>query len=66
LFEKTFSGDQTEHGTRYIDTTKFELVHRPDLYPPEEIVPKWELTPSPEEPQPPRKPLPAKPAKPIN
>jgi hypothetical protein len=46
LFEKTITGQQTLPGGEYLaDTSKFELVHRPDLFPPEEIVPQWELAP---------------------
>lgn len=45
LFEKTFPGLRRDQKISYADTTRFELVHRPDLFPPDEIVPKWELTP---------------------
>jgi hypothetical protein len=47
LFEKTFPGKHTDQKIVYTDTTRFELVHRPDLFPPDEIVPNWELTPAP-------------------
>lgn len=57
LFEKSVAGDATVDKTQCTDTTKFELVHRPDLFPAEEIVPRWELTSPQEPPQPPRKPL---------
>lgn len=50
LFEKAISGQQTNAKTLFVDTSRFELVHRPDLFPPEEIVSKWELTPASEGP----------------
>lgn len=56
LFEKAISGQQTEARTLFADTSRFELVHRPDLFPPEEIVSKWELAPVSEAPSPNRKP----------
>jgi hypothetical protein len=43
LFEKSISGEATVDKIHYKDTTKLELVHRPDLFPAEEIVPGWEL-----------------------
>jgi hypothetical protein len=57
LFEKTFPGYRNHLKIIYADTTRFELLHRPDLFPPDEIVPKWELTSSPEAPAATRKPL---------
>jgi hypothetical protein len=42
--------------SRYADTSKFELAHHPHLYPPDEIVARWELTSTPEAPAPARKP----------
>jgi hypothetical protein len=63
LFEKPIHGTATvDQGGRlgksvYADTSKFELAHRPDLFPPEEIVAKWELTATSEAPAPPRAPL---------
>ena len=56
LFEKAISGQLTEAKILYADTSKFELVHRPDLFPPEEIVAKWELTPASAVPSPNRHP----------
>ena len=57
LFEKTFPGKHVDGKIIYTDTTRFELVHRPDLFPPDEIVKEWELTPAPEAPAATRKPL---------
>lgn len=54
LFEKTVTGQQTIGGSISADTSQFELVHRPDLFPPEEIVPQWELAPASESPPPDR------------
>ncbi len=56
LFERTISGQQTEKKIVYSDTTKFELVHRPDLFPPEQIIAKWELNAQPVPEAPNRKP----------
>lgn len=60
LFEKTVNGQQTQKKTTFTDNTKFELVHRPDLFPAEEIVPKWELTPTIEPESPNRRPAQSK------
>lgn len=46
MFEKSVNGQQTQKKTTYTDNTKYELVHRPDLFPQEEIVAEWELTPT--------------------
>jgi hypothetical protein len=47
LFEKNLPDRHPDGKIVYSDTTKFELVHRPDLFPPDEIVQNWELTPAP-------------------
>jgi len=63
LFEKPIDATATiDSGGRigkstYGDTTKFELAHRPDLFPPDEIVVNWELTPAPKAPAATRRPL---------
>jgi hypothetical protein len=57
LFTKTFPDTLTDQKIVYTDTTRFELVHRPDLFPPDEIVANWELTPAPQAPAATRKPL---------
>ena len=56
LFEKRIPATATSGKDLYADTSTFELAHRPDLFPPEEIVAKWELTSTPEAPAPSRKP----------
>lgn len=56
LFEKAISGEVTEGKIKFADSSKFELAHRPDLFPPEEIVAKWELAPAADAPMPNRKP----------
>jgi hypothetical protein len=57
LFEKTFPDKHTDKQIVYSDTTRFEFVHRPDLFPADEIVKEWELTPTPEAPAATRQPL---------
>jgi hypothetical protein len=56
LFEKNLPDKHTDGRIVYADTTKFELVHRPDLFPSDEIVANWELTSAPEAPAPSRTP----------
>jgi hypothetical protein len=56
LFEKPIKGQATVDKILNTDTSKFELAHRPDLFPPDEIVAKWELTAPPVAPAPSRTP----------
>jgi hypothetical protein len=62
LFETTISDSRKIDGARYSDETKFELVHRPDRFPPEQIVPKWELPFPSSQPETPRVPAKRPPA----
>lgn len=56
LFEKAIAGQATDRKTEFADSSKFELVHRPDLFPPEEVVAKWEIAPAADPQVPNRKP----------
>ena len=56
LFEKSIAGEVMEGKIKYADNSKLELVHRPDLFPPEEIVAKWEVAPPADAPMPNRTP----------
>jgi hypothetical protein len=56
LFEKAIAGEVMEGKIKFADNSKFELVHRPDLFPPEEIVAKWEVAPPADAPMPNRTP----------
>ena len=56
LFSKEISANKTDKKITYANKTKFEIIHRPDLYPADQINPKFELTPKPQDETPPRKP----------
>jgi hypothetical protein len=56
LFEKPIKVQATVDKILNTDTSKFELAHRPDLFPSDEIVAKWELTAPPVAPAPSRTP----------
>jgi hypothetical protein len=57
LFNKQIDGSKPVKNITYSDQAKFELIHRPDLYPPDQINPEFELTFNHEDKSPPRKPL---------
>jgi hypothetical protein len=57
LFNKQIDGSKPAKNITYSDQAKFELIHRPDLYPPDQINPEYELTFKHEDKSPPRKPL---------
>jgi len=56
LFSKGLSGTKTVKNIGYTNKTKFEIVHRPDLYPPDQINPALELEPQAPPDTPPRQP----------
>jgi hypothetical protein len=56
LFSKEINGTKAAKNITYTDKARFEIIHRPDLFPPDQINPEFELKPAPPDKSPARKP----------